>query len=62
MLKVGQKWEMRNGRTATVLQPLSHTNFKFVCLTDRKELEHYTENGRYLKEGYDHALDLVKLL
>lgn len=53
---------MRNGRTATVLQPLSHTNFKFVCLTDRKELEHYTENGRYLKEGYDHALDLVKLL
>lgn len=61
-MKIGNTFKTREGKNVTVIEFSSDATHPVVCIDEKKRLQKYTREGRYISSTVPHKLDLVEQL
>ena len=61
-MKIGSTFKTREGKQVTVIEFCSDPTHPVVCIDDKKRLQKYTKEGKYISSEVKHKQDLVNQL
>lgn len=62
-IALGEQYRTREGGLMGIFRIVpGRREFSVLCMDSKQRLIQYTTKGRYIGDGYDHALDLVEKL
>ncbi len=61
-MKIGNTFKTREGKSVTVIEFCSDETHPVVCVDEKKRLQKYTRDGKYISSTVQHKQDLVERL
>ena len=58
-MKIGNTFKTREGKQVTVIDICSDETHPIVCLDEKKRLQKYTRDGKFISSAVQHKQDIV---